>query len=445
MKITILGSGREIGATAFLLEIKDRRILLDAGFHPQKVGVEGLPIMEPLDCGVDVICITHAHLDHIGSLPLMAREFPEARIFMSYPTRAVALRLLHNTVNVMRSLSEKHADIPCQLFTHEDVDKLAERIRCFHFGIPIPLGHGLEVIGIHAGHVLGACGYLIRSNHYQIFYTGDISFSDQELIRGADMPEIEVDILLMENTYSNEPSTPEDCIHEEERFSRDITRVVERGGSVLIPVFALGKTQEMLAKVFRQQETRTIPNVPILVSGLGRAISRIYHRYQRHLRQEVYPKIPLDRIGETIDGYYRGNINFILDHPSIILATSGMVVEDTPSAFFAEKMIRDERHAIFFVGYVDPNLLGHRILHAQVGDHVDFGNGRCVRVQCPQIDKFHFTSHAFRHQLIDLANSLNPGHIILIHGDEEGVLWMQSSLAKNFDVSAPTQGETLDL
>lgn len=445
MKITILGSGREIGATAFLLEINGLRILLDAGFHPQKVGAEGLPLLEPLDAGLDIICISHAHLDHIGSLPLMAREFPEARILMSYPTRAVALRLLHNTVNVMRGLSEKHMNIPCQLFTHEDVDKLNDRIRCFHYGMAVPMGHGLEVVGIHAGHVLGACGYLIQGNGCRIFYTGDISFSDQELIRGAKLPDMEVDILIMENTYSNEPTTPDDCQREEERLSRDITKVVERGGSVLIPVFALGKTQEMLAKVYRQQEAGIIPNVPILVSGLGRVVSHIYHRFQHYLRQEVYPRIPLDRIGETINGYHLENILFLLDSSSIILATSGMVVEDTPSAFFAEKMIRDERHGIFFVGYVDPNLLGHRILHAQVGDRIDFGSGRYVGVQCPKIDRYHFTAHAYRHQLVELANRLNPSHIILIHGDEEGIQWMRSCLAKSFDVSAPTRGQVLDL
>jgi len=445
MRVTILGSGGEIGATAFLLEINGRRILLDAGFHPQKVGVEGLPLLEPLDDGLDVICITHAHLDHIGSLPLVAREFPEAKILMSYPTRAVALRLLHNTVNVMRSLSEKYMDAPCQLFTHKDVNKLADRIRCFHFGMPVTIGNGLELIGIHSGHVLGACGYLIRGNGHRIFYTGDISFTDQELIRGAKLPDMEVDIFLMENTYSNEPSMPDDCQHEEERLSKDITRVIERGGSVLIPVFALGKTQEMLAKVYRHQEAGIIPNVPILVSGLGRVISRIYHRFQHYLRQDVYPRTPLDRIGETIDGYHLGNIRFVLDSSSIILATSGMIVEDTPSAFFAEKMIRDERHAIFFVGYVDPNLLGHRILHAQIGDRIDFGNGRYIQMQCPQIDRYHFTAHAYRHQLIELANRLNPSHIILIHGEKTGIQWMQSCLAKSFDVSAPNQGQVLDL
>jgi len=220
---------------------------------------------------------------------------------------------------------------------------------------------------------------------------------------------------------------------------------VERGGSVLIPVFALGKTQEMLAKVYRQQDAGLIPDVPILVSGLGRVVSRIYHRFHHYLRQDVYPRIPLDRIGETINGYQLGNIRFLLDRASIILATSGMVVEDTPSAFFAEKMIRDERHAIFFVGYVDPNLLGHRILHASRGDRIDFGNGRSVQVQCTEIDRYHFTAHAYRHQLIELANRLNPSHIVLIHGDEAGIHWMQSHLAESYDVSAPTKGQVLDL
>ncbi len=200
---TVLGGGQEIGANSYLLEINGVSLLLDAGLHPKKYGLESLPDYGLITEELEAIFLSHAHLDHIGSLPLISRQQPQAPIFATLPTKDIALRMLHNTVTVMNIFREEKGYREYPFFEHEDLWSLEGEIIGLEFSPPTsssPTGrwrHGerlrlrnnIKARYIPSGHVLGAAGLLIQQGRRQLYYTGDISLKDQALIPGAEIPE----------------------------------------------------------------------------------------------------------------------------------------------------------------------------------------------------------------------------------------------------------------
>ena len=200
----------EIGANCYCLETAGKRIVLDCGMHPRLEGTEGLPEIEALeDDSVDAIVLSHAHQDHIGSIPALMRRQPRAPLFATDATRQVGDVMLHNSVNVMMRIREEKGVASYPIFTHREVDGVIKRCQ------PVPLRQRWsfegERLGVHedaplsfeffdAGHILGSTGVLIRSEGRTFFYTGDVNFTDQTIACGARFPEEPIDVLLMETT-----------------------------------------------------------------------------------------------------------------------------------------------------------------------------------------------------------------------------------------------------
>jgi len=470
IQLTPLGGGQEIGANAHLLRWGAVSILLDAGMHPSRDGYQALPLLDPLDQldHLDAILISHGHLDHVGSLPYLAREYRPPAIFCTEPTAEVASRMLHNTVAVLAMLGHREFDNHRQFETHwshEGIDALGEILR-FHaqpFSQWFPVAGPVRALFFEAGHVLGAAGILLSDGEFTLAYSGDINLAPQEVHRGAALPELDrpVDTLVLETTYGGDEEAERVSRRQEiSRFAKKARKALNRGGSVLVPSFALGRTQEMLALTVRLMERGELPQVPVRISGLGKAVNRIYddfpHRllpkkeggfHQFHTGYRVLEIYPPGRPWEKRDREFtRRRVRRLLEHPSIIIATNGMMKEETPSAHFAEAMLGDSSHAILFVGYVSPDELGSRVLAAEKGDEIDFGpEAPFVRVYCQNIARYRFSAHSHRGHLLEVADHFTPRRTVLIHGEETGTVWMKGKLEDRTMVDIPQVGETLDL
>jgi len=470
VQLTPLGGGKEIGANAYLLRWGEVSILLDAGMHPGRGGYQALPLLEPLDKldQLDAVLISHGHLDHVGSLPYIAREYRPPAIFCTEATVEVASRMLHNTVAVLSMLGHRdfgnHQHFEAH-WSHEGIDALSEILR-FHgqaFGEWFHVAGPVRALFFEAGHVLGAAGILLTDGEFTLAYSGDINLAPQEIHRGASLPQLDrpVDALILETTYgSDEEAERVSRRREISRFAKKARKALNRGGSVLVPSFALGRTQEMLAMVARLMEKGELPQVPVRISGLGRAVNRIYdafphlllpkkeggfHHFDTGYRVlEIYPQ---GRPWERRDREFtRRRVRRLLEHPSIIIATNGMMKEETPSAHFAEAMLGWREHAILFVGYVAPTELGARVLAAENGDEVNFGpEAPTVRVNCRSIERYRFSAHSHRGQLLEVADHFAPRRTVLIHGEDASVAWMKAHLEDRTTVDIPNEGETLDL
>ena len=450
IQFTVLGGGGEVGASCFQLTLNGQHILLDSGTHPKKDGRGALPDFSLLHRAPEVLLLSHGHQDHCGSIPYLMRRFPGVTAHATYPTVRIADRMLHNSVSVMGLLARERGIADYPLFEHDDVDYAMQRFEGHEFDEPfhLPLSSPTTARFRRAGHVLGAASILIESPGHTLYYTGDICEGRQELIDGF-LPlngEARIDTLIIESTHgASAVAGRADYQDEIYRMGADIAGVLERGGVVLIPSFALGRTQEVLNFLARLQEEGRIPDVPIYASGLGRAVYEIYDRYYDHLVPEAVLR-PLEDFGRIGNVWKPGVVGKLLSEPCIIVATSGMMLENTPSALIAEEMVKSTHHGIFFVGYLDHETLGYKLLHASLGDRLQFGLNRPeTEVVLENIKRFSFSAHAPRESLQRVIQNIKPRNVVFVHGDPEALQWMKENSSGTCRAYAPAIGESITL
>jgi Cft2 family RNA processing exonuclease len=434
------------------------RLLLDCGMHPKNTGEDALPDFKAIgDREIDAILMSHAHQDHIGTLPLAMRRFPRAGVFMTEATAEVGSVLLHNSVNVMTRQREEIGEMSYPLFTHREIDRASERWRC------CPMRQRISIVGeraaprekdmvtfefFDAGHVLGSTGVMLRAEGKSVFYSGDVNFDDQTIMQAAAFPEEKPDVLIMECTRGDHgKSDGWTRAGEEQRLAEALAAAFERDACVLIPVFALGKTQEMLAMLHKFRRQRLLPEFPIFIGGLSSKFTDIYDR-RTHTSRRQLPRLKLMREvapfilnDETVrDAAARGG--------RVYLLSSGMMIPKTLSNTFARRIIGNPQHSIFFVGYADPRSPAGFLRDAGPGGEVALDPDKPPqRIGC-NIAQFQFSAHATRESLIDYAKKISPKTIILVHGDAPAVEWMRATLSNELSGSkiiVPTPGVELEL
>lgn len=447
---TSLGGAEEIGANSHLVSSDGFQVLLDCGLHPKKEGNEALPALSLLNRAPDAVIVSHGHVDHCGAVPYLLNCFPSTTPYATGPTLKIMDRMLHNSVAVMETISQERGIREYPLYTHQDVEYAVRRT--YGLGMDqefaVALDCPLRVAFHHAGHVLGSASIRVEMPGHTLFYTGDICSADQELLAGLTPLDrsVEVDTLVIECTYGASEFA-DDLTYEDEtdRFVEAAKDVLEGGGCALVPSFALGRTQEMLNLIARLQDEGRLPDVPVYTSGLGKAIYEVYDRFQDYLRQDAV-LTPLSQFKRIGDVWNRRALRDLLKRPVIIVATSGMMIENTPSALIAQEMVRHGRHGIFFVGYLDPDTLGYRLLHAEKGEAFVFElGGPAVTVRLDNIQSFYFSAHAPRKALKSMVERLKPKNVVFVHGDPDAVRWMAANAGNGSRRHVPVLGQTLTL
>jgi len=426
IKFLPLGGADEVGASCFYLYIDGTGIILDSGVHPQKNGIESLPDFELIkDEPIDFVFISHAHQDHIGGLPFLIKRFPHLQIFATKQTAEISLLTLHNSVNLLKE-SANNFNFP--IYTHEEVDLLVRSIKYLKYNEPINLkgmrhanGNFISITFFDAGHILGSASILIEYADKKIFYTGDFRIESQFISNGAAFPKMKIDILITETTYgSTDTKTLGTYESESIRFAKEANKIISRGGSILVPVFSLGKMQEILFMLNMLIKKNQLTEVLVFTGGLSKDISHVYD-LNRFIVKRNYPEIELKSIPQ--ENYLLVNeINYFFKNPSIILATSGMILPRTSSFRLTDYWLDNTDSAIFIVGYCAQETPGYTILNSKQCDHIIF-NSFERSVKC-QIKKFNFPSHSSRESIIALYKIMNPEKLILIHGEESSHQWI---------------------
>lgn len=453
---TNLTRSNEIGANCYFLQLGDKGILLDAGMHPKAEGWNATPNLDYLrQHQADAILLTHAHHDHTGSLPLVMSYQQDAKVFMSEATHRMAEALLHNSVNVMKRQREELGISEYPLYTHIDIDKCVKLWQACHLGdrwslqgFPSRMEEEVWFRFHHAGHIMGSVAVEIHHPGGSILYTGDINFSDQTILKKACLPETGIDTLIIETTRGSNPTPPDHTRAKiVERLIDSINATFDNGGAVMIPVFAMGKCQEVLTILHQAHESGALQDCKIFIGGLSKTFSFIYDRTidfdQRH-----QPAVPImeDIKPEIMDGRTASTMKPKCRH--IYLISSGMMSENTLSNLLAQRMLARERDAILFVGYADPESPAGRLRATPRGQRVVISEKAGDQPVLCKVDYFDLTAHANREDLLNYILTLNPRTCLLVHGDKPALEWFQHELQNRrpkMDVLIPKSGEEISL
>ncbi len=429
-----IGGGNEIGANSYFINFNGNGIILDCGIHPQKTGLESLPDFDLItDKSVDYCLISHAHQDHIGALPFLVKKIPYVKIITTPQTRALAELTLHNSVSILK---KEIVEPGFEFYSHDEVDLLIKMIDYKENKNKFELNsyHQLKDSQVNctffdAGHILGSAGVLLENNNYKIFYTGDINLTAQTIQPPAQLPETKIDTLILETTYgATDSDLYLDWNSESFRFAKEANKILNSGGSILIPVFSLGKMQELLATIWLLMQKRKLTTVDIYTGGIGTKINLAYD-YNRFVVNRVDEDLELNAIPQK-DYYKISNPEEFFKNPCIVLASSGMMIKGTSSFTFTKSWIKQKDSAIFTVGYMDTNTPGYVIANSECGDKIQLTEyDEPTEVKC-KINNFKFSAHARREDLLKIVDKLKPDNVILTHGDEDAIGWMGAAILK---------------
>jgi Cft2 family RNA processing exonuclease len=458
VRIINLNPDSDIGATSWFVDIEGHRLLMDAGTHPRLEGRAALPSYDLIAREeVDAIAISHCHHDHVGSLPVALRHFPQAHVLMTELSYFLVERVLHNSVNVMKRQRDELGIREYPLYSHDEVDELAPRIQGFKYNREVDwaafhktragfISPTLEFYD--AGHTLGSAGIMVRGKSETVFFTGDVCFHDQTILRGARFEDVQADVLILETTRGNRQLRPGFTRQAEiERLSQAIHRVLQRRGSLLIPAFALGRSQEILTLLAILMREGKLRPQPVYIGGLGRVFSEIYD-LQAHRTHRQYPNLQLHDSLNLIVLDQEQVKNMKLGGGRLFVVTAGMMSENTASHDLALRMLEDEHHAIFFVGYADPDSPGGRVKAAKHGEKFLFSpSGGEVRRLC-EVEDFDLTAHANRDDLLDFVGEVEPRVVLLSHGEDDSRQWFAEQIRARhpkIKVVVPKPGEIVEV
>lgn len=445
-----LGGANEIGANSYYLNLGGRGILLDAGQHPRRRDSKMFPNTDYIkERNIDSILVTHAHIDHIGALPYYLKLFPHLRPFMTVPTAYLSQIMLRNSYNLLKA----EYSIEPAFYDTTFVDML------FNVTKPYPYNEEFSLIPFQyqnekpisctfyeAGHILGSASALIKYGDTNIFYTGDICKNNQSLIPGIKIPKDKIDILIIESTSAENLAEKKDRQSTIRDFISETSNILGSGGSVLIPVFALGKSQEILSILDSAKQNNLLPKVDIYTGELHKRVAAVYDIFNYNI-----PRIDKGfSFKEVEQKYFNRDImeNEFLYTPGIALAPSGMVDKGTLSYELSLKMLGNKNHAVFFVGYTDPDSPGSMIKNSITGAVInDSKFPKELHVES-KIGNFRFSAHAGFDDLIEIIMKINPGIVIPVHGKSEGQIKLRNRLKElNFrgEIIIPADGLIIEL
>ena len=427
----------EIGGNSYALHLDDELIILDAGMHPKEDGSDAIPRYAeiPFDSANGIV-VTHSHLDHIGTLPVLQEHQPSAPVFMTAATAAIGEALLHNSVNVMKSQRLELGIVEYPLYTHHQIDRVQSHWMAKDYERSFLLdpsgASDTELTFFDAGHIMGSAGVAIRAQGKTIFYTGDVHFDDHTLSKGARFPKLaSPDVLIMESTRGAVPRKAGYTLASEQaRLAKHIKETVERGGAVMIPVFAIGKTQEVLTMIHGFKEDGLIPEkTPVIIGGLSTKMTTIYDAFAKQARRtrpgfEIIREMDIPIAARPRD---RKPIEY--QAGAVFAISSGMMSEHTVSNTLARGFLSNPKNTLLFVGYADPVSPAGLIRSAKKGDLIALDNSHKVELNC-QVEEFDFSGHATRDDLLEFAVNSRAKNIFLVHGDPDATEWLKVELEK---------------
>ncbi len=454
-RLRFLGGAGTVTGSKYLLEVADRRLLIDAGLFQGEKRLRELNWSDfPVPpASISDILITHAHLDHVGYLPALVRRGFTGRVWTTPATARLAEIVLRDSAFLNERDAEYAAERgfsrhrpPLPLYTTEDVAATLPLLEPVGYHARLDLGEGIVARFVPAGHILGSASIHITTPSTQVLFSGDLGRPEHPVLRAREIPP-GAGTVLVESTYGDRVHPSPETGHEP--LAELIRRTVRRGGSVLVPAFAVDRTEVVLKTLSTMQAEGRIPQLPIFVnSPMALAALAVYRdpEFRDELRPDLDPEhfIDLPQLREVRSTEESMRLNDPA-HPCIIIASSGMATGGRV-LHHLEHMLPDHRHSVVLVGYQSEGTRGRSLVDG--ARHLKM-HGRYVPVRAEVLQDDEFSVHADGPELLDWLAALTPppARVFAVHGTEEVATRLAGQIGERLAVPAivPRLGESVRL
>jgi len=447
MNITFHGAAQTVTGSRHLISLNGHHLLLDCGLYQgRRKETYQRNLNFPFDpTDVEAVILSHAHIDHIGNLPNLVRQGYESPIHATYATTHLTDIMLRDSGHIQESDVEfvnkrraRRGKPPIEpLYTMEDAKRVAQYLvrQDYKYSFePVP---GVVATLVEAGHILGSAGVILELEEHgrkvRLMFSGDIGRLDLPILRDPVLPE-DVDYLIMECTYGDRSHDPPDRAYE--ALQEVITRTVDREGKVIIPAFAVGRTQTLVYYLHQMIEKGDIPRIPVFVDSplainvtdIFRAHPECYDQEMLVFMQEQYGSaFGFDLLSYTRSVQESKAIN-MLDGPAVIISASGMA-EVGRILHHLRNNIGDSRNTILITSWMAPHTLGRRLSEGQKRVKI-FGEKHKVRAEVACINGL--SAHGGQDYLLTyaLATRNRVQQIFLVHGEPSAAMALTEKLAE---------------
>ncbi|KAJ5378471.1 Endoribonuclease ysh1 [Penicillium cosmopolitanum] len=454
-----LGGGNEVGRSCHIIQYKGKTVMLDAGMHPAKEGFSSLPFFDEFDLStVDILLISHFHVDHSSALPyVLSKTNFKGRVFMTHATKAIYKWLIQDNVRVSNTSSS--SDQRTTLYTERDHLSTLPLIETIDFNTTHTI-NSIRITPFPAGHVLGAAMFLVSIAGLNVLFTGDYSREEDRHLIPAEVPKgIKIDVLITESTFGISSNPPR--LEREAALMKSITGVLNRGGRVLMPVFALGRAQELLLILDEYWETHPeLQKIPIYYIGnMARRCMVVYQTYigamndniKRLFRQRM---AEAEASGDKSATAGPWDFRFVRSLRSlerfddvggcVMIASPGMLQTGT-SRELLERWAPSERNGVVMTGYSVEGTMAKQLLNepdqipavmskvstVQGRGRVPGGNDEDQKVMIPRrctIDEVSFAAHVDGVENRNFIEEVAAPVVILVHGEKHQMMRLKSKL-----------------
>ncbi|MCX8195673.1 MAG: beta-CASP ribonuclease aCPSF1 [Acidilobaceae archaeon] len=444
VRIIGLGSFSEVGRSAILVDTGESKVLLDAGMSPSGTGLDAMPYYWTPEFRVeelDAIIVSHAHIDHIASLPLLYKYGYRGPVFVTPPTRDIMLLMLADFVE----LAKREGQEP--IYTMKEIAQMMTRVITVNYDTVIDVAPDVKLTFVNAGHIMGSAMVHLHIGQglYNILYSADFKYYRLKLDKGRRLlpPAVEefhrVEALILEGTYGAKEPQPREKA--EEDLVALVNKISESRGKLLLPVMAVGRGQDMMYVLYTLMKEKRIPEVPVYVDGMIYEVTAIYTEYPELLAKPVRDLIMYQ--GEN--PFVAENFVFVNDEdtrqeainsqgPAVVISTSGMMTGGPVLEYFAN-FADDERNVLAFVSYQAPGTLARRLAEGEKEVEVPVdGSLKTLKVKMEVTSIEGFTGHATRSELLSFVKHLRPKPrtIILNHGEPAALLSLGRSIKESW-------------
>jgi putative mRNA 3-end processing factor len=410
MDIRFLGGAREVGRSAILV---NDRLLLDYGMltgNPPR-----FPVEKP---DPDAVVVSHGHLDHVGAIPSLLSGDRRPPIHWTPPTRELALTLARDTLK----LHGGTYDCP---FTEEEVRRVTQVSKPHGYREPFEAA-GHEVTFYNAGHIPGSAHVLVDDGETRLFYTADFHTDDQRLV-SASTARPDADVVICESTYSDVEHDSRRQI--EQRFAESVRTTVWEGGTVVVPAFAIGRTQEMLLVCEAN-------GIDCYVDGMGKQVTRMLRRHPEFVRDEAALRRAKSN-ARFVTGR-DGQRKRIAAQNTVIVTTSGML-SGGPAMTYLPEIRSNPTNKLALTGYQVEGTPGRELLESGRAEIA----GRVMPFSA-QVESYDFSAHADRDGLLALLSAYEGSRVLVNHGDRCEA-FAAELVDDGFDATAPGVGDEVDV